>query len=595
MTEGKPAPSPTRALRLALVGLAVVVRLLHLAHVQPSPLFEFHRSFRESDMYIFDQWAQRIVAGDVLGREPYHPLVGWQVASAPSESWKHWYGDERTFHKAPAYAYLIACLYALFREVMLPLALLQIAASAAAVWLLFRMTERLFGREPAFFASLFLAIYSPAIHFDVVMLRGPWIVLVSLLATWQLMGLLDVPSPRRAVLLGLLLGLSLIVNEGFLTVPPIVLLVLWLRLPHSGRRWPIAGLVLLGTAAALAPLVARNVAVGAPAFKLAVTGGMVYAVCNSAASSPYFFEARAAAFVPILAESGGSLGRTVVACLRSFPSWGDVALFYLRKASGLVIPFENPDNANFYHAALKDPLLAALPGYGALFPLALIGLGLAARRWRAFIALAPYSVSLLLALLLTLPMSRYRVTLAVFMMPFAGLALAAGVNALRHRFFLRLGAGAAAATTLALAATALQSKVVFAGQPTGLFLYRPAEFLLSADGYARRGRYAAALHEITELLSHNPDRAVRPTAFLLAARIHVEQHRLEAARQDLDLAIEAGGDDPSLLMTAGDFQRQLFHDETRARVAYERGLELALPGPVRQELLKRLGRSATTP
>ncbi|MFI5184124.1 MAG: glycosyltransferase family 39 protein [Vicinamibacteria bacterium] len=591
MAEEGPAPPSTRSLQLALVGLAVVVRLLHLAHVEPSPLFEFHRTFHESDMYMFDQWAQRIVAGDVLGRETYHPLVAWQIATAPVESWKGWYGDEPTFYKAPGYAYLIAGLYAVFREVMLPLALLQIAAAAAAVWLLFRMTERLFGQEPAFFASLFLAVYSPAIHFDVAMLRGPWIVLASLAATWQLMRLIEIPSPRGAVALGLLLGLSLVVNEGFLTVPPLVLLVLWLCLPRSGRRWPIAGFVLLGTAAAVAPVVARNVAVGAPAFKLAVTGGMVYAVCNSAASSPYFFEARASAFVPILAESGGSLSRAAVACLRSFPTWADAALFYLRKASGLVIPFENPDNANFYHAALKDPLLAALPGYEVLMPLALIGLVLAIRSWRALVAFAPYPASVLLALLLTLPLSRYRVTLVVFMMPFAGLALAAGVTALRHRHFLRLGAGLSAAAALALSAAALQSRLVFAGRPAGLFLYRPAEFLLSADAYAQRGRYAAALHEIEELLSHNPDRTIRPAALLQAARFQVEQGQLEPARQDLGLALEASGNDPAVLMAVGDLERHLLHDEARAKADYEQALDLVPPGPIRLELLSRLGRS----
>jgi 4-amino-4-deoxy-L-arabinose transferase-like glycosyltransferase len=591
VAEEKAPQNPTRGLQWALVALALFVRLLHLAHVQPTPLFDFHRSFRESDMYMFDQWAHRIVGGDVLGHETYHPLNGWQVVSAPAEAWRLWYGDEPSFYKAPAYAYLIAGLYASFREVMLPLALLQIAASAMAVWLLFKITESLFGREPAFFASLVLAVYAPAIHFDVVMLRGPWIVLASLLATWQLVRLLAAPSVRRALLLGALLGLSLLINEGFAPVPPLVLLALGIWLP-SREKLRIAAFVLLGTAVALTPLVARNLAVGVPPFKLAVTGSAVYAVFNSAASSPYFFEAHAAAFVPVMAETGGSLPRTVVACLRSFPSPVQAALFYVRKASGLVIPFENPDNVNFYYAALKDPLLAALPGYLALFPLAVVGLWLALRRWRELVPLAPYVLSLLAAILLTLPLSRYRATLAVFMMPLAGLALATGVSAIKQRSFLRLGIGIAAALATALAATSLQSKVVFAGHPDGPFLYRAPEFLLSADAYARRGRYAAALREIGELLDHNSDPAPRPTAFLLAARIHAEMGQPDAARRDLALATEASGDDPALVMAAGDLHRHFLGDEASARAQYERALTLAPAGPVRRDLLERLGRPA---
>jgi Dolichyl-phosphate-mannose-protein mannosyltransferase len=587
--EGTRPHESTRGLKWALVGLALLVRLVHLAHVQPGPEFEYHKSFHESDMYMFDQWAHRIVAGDPLGREVYHPLNGWQVASAPLERWNEWYGDQPTFYKAPLYAYLIAGLYTLFADVMLPLALLQIAAAAASVWVLFGITERLWGREPAFFASLLLAIYAPAIHFDVVMLRGPWIVLVSLLATRELARLREGASSRTAVLLGMFVGLSLLFNEGFLTVPPLVLLAVPLLLPRGAPRLRTVGLVLLAMAVTLAPVVARNLAVGAPAFKLAVTGSTVYAVFNSASSSPYFFEARAAAFVPILAESGNSLGRAVLACLRSFPSAADVVTFYLHKASGLAIPFENPDNANFYYAALTDPVLAVLPAYGVLFPLALTGLLVGLRRGRSLIPLLPYAASLLVSILVAIPLSRYRVTLAVFFMPPAGLALAAGLEALRRRSYARLAAGLAFVAAVAAGGAAWQSEVVFDGRPAGMFLYRPPEFLLGADSYARKGRYGAALNEIMLLLGHNPDRSIRPTALLLAARIDLQRRDVAGARQALDLATDAADQDPASLMTIGDFQRDALRDEGRARAAYERALQLDPPPDLRAELARRLG------
>lgn len=589
MGEDAPPRDATRSLKWALVALALLVRIVHLAHVQPGPAFEYHKSFHESDMYMFDQWAQRIVAGDILGRDVYHPLNGWQVASAPLERWREWYGDRPTFYKAPLYAYLIAGLYALFGDAMLPLALLQIGAAAVSVWLLFGITERLWGREPAFFASLLFAIYAPAIHFDVLMLRGPWIVLVSLLATRELVRLSEGPSPRTAILLGMLVGLSLLINEGFLTVPPLVLLALPLLLPAGAGRLRVAGLVLLAMAVTLAPLVARNLAVGAPAFKLAVTGSTVYAVFNSAASSPYFFEARAAAFVPIMAESGNSLGRAVLACLRSFPSAADVVTFYLRKASGLAIPFENPDNANFYYVALGDPVLAVLPAYGVLLPLALTGLPLALRRWRTLVPLFPYAVSLLVSILVAIPLSRYRVTLAVFLMPLAGLALGEGLEAVRRRSYGRLAAGLALVAAAAGAGAAWQSRVVFGGHPEGVFLYRPSEFLLGADSYARKGRYGAALSEIVLLLGHNPDRSIRPTALLLAAHIDLQRQDVAGARQALDLATEAADQDPASLMTIGDFQRDALRDEARASAAYERALRLGPSPDLRAELSRRLG------
>jgi 4-amino-4-deoxy-L-arabinose transferase-like glycosyltransferase len=573
---------------LLVAALGVLLRLVHLLAVSSTPILSYHQTFGQSDMYMFDQWAQRIANGDVLGREVYHPLNSWQLDAAPLEKWKAWYGESPVFYKAPFYPYLIAALYRLSSDAMLPLALLQILAGAVSIVLLGRITGRIFGAAAGLGAALVYAAYAPDIHFDMVMLRGPWIILISLIATWQLLALHEHPGARRALGLGVIVGIAVLVNEGFLTVPPLILVLLlaWFREPR--RLAVLGGAFALGMAAAFVPVVFRNLVVGAPALKLAVTGSTVYAVFNAAGSSPYFFQIHPAAFVPIIEASGGDLVATILGCLRSFASAGDVVLFYLHKAAGLAIPYENPDNANFYYAALKSPLLGVLPNYAVLFPVGVVGLALAARRLRAWATLLPFSLSLLAAILLTLPLSRYRATLAVFLIPFAALALAEAVAFLRARRFVPLTAVVLGGGLAFLAAGALQDRVAFAGVPRDFHYYRAAEFLLGASVYERQGRPAEAIDEALSLLRLNPHGPTKAWALLVAGRLEALRGNKLQASEALASARQLDGASPSLLQGLGDVYWHLIGDRVAAADCYRSALRLSVPDAGRGTLQERL-------
>jgi len=539
MLERGSGAGSSRPIVLALVLLGLSVRVAHLVHVAPTPILEYHRAFRESDMFMFDQWARRIVAGDVLGREVYQPLNQWQLATAPLEKWREWYGTHGPiFYKAPLYPYLIACLYWAFGDALPALIVLQIVASCASIALLYSLTDRLLGSQAALVAALVLGCYGPAVHYDVLMLRGPWITLVSLLATWQLAGLRSSPTPLRAFRLGVTVGASLLVNEGFLTAPPLVLALLAFWGGSPRRIAILAGAFGVGLMSAVAPLVVRNVAVGVAPLQLAVTGSTVYAVFNSAGSNPFFLEWRQASFVPVLFESGGTFPGTVWACLRSFSGPGAILAFYIQKAGGLAIAFEIPDNASFYYAAVKDPLLGLLPGYGFVFPLSLLGLGIAARRRAVtLLPLLPFSLSLLISILITLPLSRYRATFAVYLLPFAGLAVVSAARWWRVRAFRPLAVATTALLLVAWASRSWQARVVFAGAPAGIHLYRPSEFLLGAEIQAKRGRYGAAAREVLDLLRLNPSASFRPSALLLLATLQAQNGDVTAARDTLEALI----------------------------------------------------------
>ncbi|MFI5394439.1 MAG: glycosyltransferase family 39 protein [Candidatus Binatia bacterium] len=534
----------------------MTVRIAHLVIIYPTPSFSYHRTWPNSDMYIFNEWAERIVAGDILCRQPYSPVLAWMLRAAPAEKWRQWLGDKPVYLKAPLYAYLIALLRSLFGDAMLPLAILQILASTLSAVLLFLITERLFDTTSATLAGLLFALYAPVIHYDVVMLRGPWIVLLSLLMSWQLIGLQHRATCAAAWRLGLAVGLALLLNEGFLSLPPLViaLLVWWAR---SLRRLVIlAGGFLFGLATALLPLVIRNVVVGAPPLRLTIDGAkLFFAMCNAGDSSPFFFlDALPRSFSSLAEASGGSLVHLMWLCFSSFKGGiTEVMGFYLRRAAALVVPFENPDNFSFYYAALRDPLLRVLPTYAVLFPFGVMGLARTVRRRFTDIEpLLPVSLVLVACLMLTLPLSRYRLPLIVFLFPFAGMEVAQVARRVRERRFRALGAEVVTLLVLITGAAVLQREVVFHNVEPTLLMYRLAEFQQAATVYSREKHFQEASEEFAELarLSRNP--RVRSDAWIQAVQLRVRAAGNPAAAQAaLQSLSRVSANDPHALLAIG--------------------------------------------
>ena len=567
--------------------VALLVRFVHLLHVAPTPFFELHRSFDESDMYMFDQWSQRIEGGDWLGRGIEHPLNRWQLALAPEEKWREWYGHPRAFYKAPFYPYLLAVLRRLFGGPMLAAALLQCLASSLSAALLVRLGDRLSGAPAGFAGGLLFAVYGPGVHFDVVLLRGPWIVLVALVATLSFVDLAQAPTLRRAVVCGLWTAAALLVNEGFALAPfvGLALLPFWIRPLRD--LFATAGAFACGVALGLLPLIVRNLLVGAPPLGLAVTGSVVYAVFNAPGANPWAFEIRPQLLEPLMNEAGGSLFAMALACLRRFESLVSLFVFYAEKLSGLVIAFENPDNANFYYAALLDPLLAVLPAYGVLFPLAVAGVFVAGRRTQALLPALPFALSLLASILLTTTLSRYRVVFAVFLFPMAGLALATGVAAAARREGRRLAIVGGCALLAWLCASLVEERVERRARLSAL-RYRPPEFYLASEAWSRRGQPARAAAEMLSLARHNRDPRIQAWALLRGSELLAEGGAAAQADEALSLAVRTGRRDPALLMAAGDARRTSLRDAAGARALYQEALDLAPAPELRAQLEERL-------
>ena len=588
----------------AVVVVCVIVRVAHLLAVHDIPVFSAHRIWPQSDMYIFDQWAQRIVGGDLLGRTTYHPILDWMSRTVPPETWARWFGDAPVYFKAPLYAYLVALLRALFGDPALPMAILQIGASAASTVLLFLVTERLLGAAAAFFAALAFAVYGPAVHYDAVLLRGPWIVLAALLVTWRLVELRERPTAWGAGILGAIVGVAILLNEGFSTLPLLVV-VAFAFWATGVRAWAAASAAFAaGLCLALSPLVVRNVAVGAPPFAVAVTGAWVLALSNASDSDPSTFGYPQPSFVPLMEASQGGVGRVLWLCLRSFDGPGAVLGFYLRRLVGLLTPFEDADNASFYYAAIASPVLGWMPDYAWLFPLAAVGavLAVATTPWRSLGALLPVSLALLATNLLAPPLSRYRLPLIVLAFPFAGLAAARAWSWVASRRFAALLAILLAMAGVRMGTHLLERRFVLPGATPWARVYRLADFYVAAGEWERQGRYRDASAEYLALAGHVPTGSRQwVQAMLFAAPLQARAGDREAALASVHAVTARAPADPVTLVAVGDTYWRALGDPATAAAAYRRAAELHPDGAVlamlqaRQRELDALSPPVTSP
>jgi tetratricopeptide (TPR) repeat protein len=244
------APDPVERLgwiALAIFGVALAVRLVHVWQIRRSPFF----ALLMGDSRGYDEWAQRIAAGDWLGTE--------------------------VFYQAPLYPYLLGVIYRLAGRDLLLVRIVQAIIGAGSCALLALAAARLFSRRAiGITAGLMLAFYAPAIFFDGLLQKSVLDVFFVCLALWLVARSegtaenADLRSPRsRRVLLyvslGLVMGALALTRENALVF--ILVILVWIVVHAEGRtpageRLTRAALFVAGLALVLLPVAARNAYVG---------------------------------------------------------------------------------------------------------------------------------------------------------------------------------------------------------------------------------------------------------------------------------------------------------------------------------------------
>jgi hypothetical protein len=305
--------------------------------------------------------------------------------------------------------------------------------------LLLALAWRWFGPLAGALAGLLATLYAPLLYFELLLLRETCLVFTAL----ALMFAFDVAArgaARRAgFAVGLALGIATLLKTLFLAFGVGAAVLLGLRWRARGQPAGIGLTFLaLGVATALLPLLARNLAVGAPLLSIHSAAGPNLVLSNAYSPGAVVGGYRLRHMDDILGETGGAPLPTLVRTLGTYPS----ALAFLESVGGKLAAslhwYEEPDNSNFYLQRRYASVLRGLPiGFGLVGPLGLVGMVLAwrSRRGRGVAARSPGSpvadgvanlhwmvLVNLAVLVLFLVRDRFRLPLAAAMIPFAAYA-----------------------------------------------------------------------------------------------------------------------------------------------------------------------------
>ena len=457
--------SRRRAVLVCLLGLALLVRVVVYAEVQDSPVVHTHRR-PSMDMAFFHQWAVDISVGDVLGRTPRHPIHMWheQVAEKFFERtpeafglysdgtdaerrgyvaslWNGWYGGN-AFHQEPLYPYLIAAVFKLTGSRDLRAVFwLQMLGGVLTVGLLFGVTRRIFGDLTAVLAGLMAGLWGPLIHFENSLLRASLVTLagVALLYATQRaaerMRGSGLQANWRQFAFGILIGVATTLKSTFLPISLGFIAGLYWPYRHQLRA-AVPSLLTLGGGVllALAPIIARNLTVGAPWLGMTSVGPVTFAGSNIPQTVPaygwYPFHTATEALARVMFESQGSFSKSVSSSLALFGESPQGYMAYpsllWQKFAMIWHWFELPNNVNYY-ATLRYSnvleLLSCLVSAWWIMSLGVIGLVFAGRarlqigHWVWFI------ICSLGTMIVFYVLSRFRAPMVVTLMPFAAYGL----------------------------------------------------------------------------------------------------------------------------------------------------------------------------
>ena len=521
---------------LGVLGVAIAARVLNLWLVSGLPVAEYQVRWPESDMTSSWVWSGRILSGDVLGRDTPHQYTSWMREWAPLETWERWWGGRAVFHQAPLYAYTLAAMRLVAGDGFWGVGLCQALLGVANVALVYLLAARMFEGAVPVIAGLGAALYGPFLLHETLFLRDVLGVTVSLLLLWWLAGCREA-RPVPWLVAGALFSLAMLAREATLVFLPFV--ALWIARLFGRDPRTLAAVTLsfvTGVAVGAAPLVARNVAVGAPPLSLS-TRGIEAFVYGNAADTAVIGLTPPAATRTILEQSDGRLGTAIGLTLGTYQGdWLRLLGNELFKLRAIFARYEGMDNVNWYYFADRLPLLRFSLHFEWVLALGLVGLWLDRRRAAEHRLLWYFLLASVAALMYATIVGRYRLPAVAVLLAYAAVTVEWTGRHVADRRWRE-------------AALAVLAVIAFASASASLLpaaerrqRYRADEFLLAGEVHYRHGRAEQAFEELRaglETAYGGPDQPRLPVAYRdLALTFSRLAHEL---RRDADAAVALEG------------------------------------------------------
>ncbi len=435
----------------SLILFWMLIRLVMFNTVANGPLFEMYR-WPASDNYFYDEWARELAAGDWLNRQSIHPYHGWhqefadyyfkqhpeklreiQSGNQSSDStfipgkvlWNEWYGGN-TYHQEPLYAYVLAMLYALTGQGAYWMLLLQIFLGTVSGVLLWRIACRHFGDTVGLITGLLYLFCGIVLFQEMLLLRTSWIVFFVLATIYIFDNALIKGTKTAFFKSGLVIGLAFLLQSVFVLFLVGVLAIYWRQeLKKATLFVQNAGMMLAGFLLIYAPLMLRNVTVGAPMFSISSVGAVTFVAANvQGTKTVETWMPDATKCAEIMGKTNGKFVAAAVETLGTHPRIGSYIALQWSKFRQVFNGLEWPNNENYYfYKQLVPALDIAFLNFYWIGWLGVAGL-LFSMYYRRKHGVLYVAIGVqLLVLIGFYVLGRFRCPLAVLLLPFAAYAL----------------------------------------------------------------------------------------------------------------------------------------------------------------------------
>ncbi len=533
-----------RQLGLLVVAVAVVVRASACTELRNSALLHLER-WPDSEMHYVDAQARAVTGGDqLLPRAITTPGAGflctphaaWQPQAArcadPAEAamLRRW-TLTAAYWEAPLYTYFVAAVYALAGPDPRIVFALQALLGVISCWLAFMVAARLFGDTAAAAAGLLAALLGTGVYYENMLVGSTCTGVAALATLYALLRALESERPFAAAWSAGIAGATtaLLSATALPAVAVTFATALWIRITHRDQRRGkaaaalVAGLV-CGAALMWSPLLARNLAVGAPPWSLAARTPVDFVMGNASGATATETVRPNAATTAVFAQPGDGLSAgapldvstLIAATIATHPSNADWLWLVAAKFAGFWRWFEIPSDANYCYFIEHLPLVSRfLVAWSVLAGLVVLGLLSGSSKAPAILLPTVWIMATAAACALLSNSSQARFPAALIVTPLAGQGIATLLRLYTERRYI-LG-WAALAFTIAVGYATLADWEVPFGHVTPWYCDIVNNIAIAvAEEQQAQGHTERALATVTKQLCTEPRalRAVPPGAEL---------------------------------------------------------------------------------
>jgi hypothetical protein len=250
-------------------GGVLLIRVVVLARLTASPYLLLTRG----DMHFYDEWARRILSGEL--------------------------SDHLAFYGLPGYPYLLAALYKVAGYGPFIPALSQALLEAGTATLIYRVSVGIFSgtglrraQIAGVLAALGWAFFVPAQTYAVVLMPTAWFIFIFWLILWRIVSRKNAPIKLEVLVLGLLVGLAATAIATILFLIPLLVSAILIKpaiSAYSQFRTRMSALVLLflGAAAGTSPCWVHNCLIARDRVFLSAHSGINFWIGNNPSANGY--------------------------------------------------------------------------------------------------------------------------------------------------------------------------------------------------------------------------------------------------------------------------------------------------------------------